>query len=103
MINITIRYTSTGEFASLISKGHANSAPHGEDLVCAAVSGILLGGINALKEDHYQLKSDEEKGIIELYNLGKMSQHDTIVIETIVSQLSSISRDNKKFLKVSVE
>ena len=48
MIKITVRYQSTGEFLSLESNDHANSAPHGEDLVCAAVSGIILGGINAL-------------------------------------------------------
>ena len=103
MIKITIRYQSTGEFISLVSQGHANSAPYGEDLVCAAVSGIILGGINALKENHYKLTQDESKGIIELCNVGKMSQHDNIVIETIVSQLQSIERDNPKFMRVSIE
>lgn len=103
MIKISIRYQSTGEFISLKSSGHANSAPYGEDLVCAAVSGIILGGINALKSDHYSLKADEEKGIIELCNIGKMDSHDKIVIETIVSQLQSIARDNPKFMKISIE
>ena len=103
MIKITIRYQSTGEFLSLESVGHANSAPHGEDLVCAAVSGILLGGINALKDKCYKLHSDEKKGIIELCNIGKMSQHDIIVIETIISQLQAIERDNPKFISISVK
>lgn len=104
MIKITVRYSSTGEFISLISKGHANYAPSGEDIICAAVSAIILGGINALKDDNnYELKTDEVEGIIELYNIGKMSQHDNIVIETMVSQISAISRDNPKFVKLSVE
>ena len=103
MIKITVRYQSTGEFLSLESLGHANSAPHGEDLVCAAVSGILLGGINALKDECYNLKVDEKKGNIELCNIGKMSQHDIIVIETIISQLQAIERDNPKFISISVK
>lgn len=103
MINITIKYLSSGEFHSLTSKGHANSDALGHDLVCAAVSGILLGGINALKGKNFTLKSDEIKGIIELTNVGKMDAHDNIVIETIIAQLTSVSRDNPKFIKVSIE
>ncbi len=103
MIKITVRYQSTGEFLSLESLGHANSAPYGEDLVCAAVSGIILGGINALKDGCYKLHYDEKQGSIVLCNIGKMSQHDIIVIETIISQLKSIERDNPKFIKISVQ
>ena len=103
MIKISVRYQSTGEFISLKSSGHADSAPLGQDLVCAAASGILLGGINALKGKNFTLKSDENKGIIELCNIGKMSEHDIIVIETIVSQLQAIERDNPKFIKISIE
>ena len=103
MIKITIKYQSTGEFISLLSQGHADSAPYGQDLVCAAVSGIILGGINALKGNNYSLKNNEEKGILELCNIGKMSERDQIVIETIVSQLQAVARDNPKFIKISIE
>ncbi len=103
MIKITIKYQSTGEFISLVSQGHADSAPYGQDLVCAAVSGIILGGINALKGNNYSLKNNEEKGILELCNIGKMSERDQIVIETIVSQLQAVARDNPKFIKISIE
>ena len=103
MIKITIKYKSTGEFISLNSQGHADSAPYGQDLVCAAVSGIILGGINALKGNNYSLKNNEEKGILELCNIGKMSERDQIVIETIVSQLQAVARDNPKFIKISIE
>ena len=96
-------YKSTGEFSSLVSQGHADSAPYGQDLVCAAVSGVLLGGVNALQGKNYSLKNNENKGILELRNIGKMSEHDIIVIETIVSQLQAIERDNPKFIKISIE
>ena len=47
MIKILIKYEGN-EFDSLEVKGHANSAPHGQDLVCAGVSAILIGGLNNL-------------------------------------------------------
>ena len=102
MINITVRFQESGDFISLNCLGHANSGPYGQDLVCAAVSGVVLGGINALKGKNFTLKDDEIKGEIELKNIGKMSEHDNIVIETIISQLQSLARDNPKFIKVSV-
>ena len=103
MINITIKYQSTGEFISLVSQGHADSAPYGQDLVCAAVSGVILGGINALKGKNFSLKNNENKGILELRNVGKISERDAIVIDTMVLQLQAIGRDNPKFIKISIE
>jgi uncharacterized protein YsxB (DUF464 family) len=47
MIKVLITHKTDGSFVSLEAKGHANSAPKGEDLVCAAVSGIVLGGLNS--------------------------------------------------------
>jgi uncharacterized protein YsxB (DUF464 family) len=49
MISIVLKETD-GHFVSLEAKGHANTAPYGADLVCAAVSAVLLGGFNALKK-----------------------------------------------------
>ena len=103
MVQIIINHQKTGEFALLKTTGHAGSAPNGEDLVCAAVSGIVLGGINALKGKHYKLKYDERNGNIQLSNIGKMSEHDEIVIETIIAQLQAVARDNPKYVKISIE
>lgn len=38
------------ELRSLKITGHANSAPYGEDLVCAGVSAIVLASLNAIDE-----------------------------------------------------
>ena len=32
-------------------KGHANTAPHGNDLLCAAISAIVTGGFNAFDDE----------------------------------------------------
>jgi len=39
-----------GKIVSLRVSGHAESAPYGEDLVCALVSGVTFGLCNAANE-----------------------------------------------------
>jgi uncharacterized protein YsxB (DUF464 family) len=59
MITILLKETD-GHFVSLEAKGHANSAPYGADLVCAAVSAVILGGFNALTNAKtYEAKASE--------------------------------------------
>ena len=48
MIKIEIARTD-GKIKSLSIKGHSNSAPKGEDIICSAVSAVSQGGLNALK------------------------------------------------------
>ena len=50
MIKATFVYCDK-DLKSLTVKGHANSAPYGEDLVCAAISAIVVGGLNAYTDD----------------------------------------------------
>ena len=47
MIKIVLTYKDN-KIDALEIKGHANSAEYGKDLVCAAVSAISVGGLNAL-------------------------------------------------------
>lgn len=101
MIQIEVRYDNSKEFIYLSMIGHADSAPQGHDLVCAATSGIILGGINNLQEK-FNLKLDEEKGLLELSRIGEVSSHDKIVLETIIKQLQSVARDNPMYVKISV-
>ncbi len=55
MIKVGIRLKD-GNITGLKMSGHANSAPYGQDLVCAAASAIAIGGLNALDEMYPQLE-----------------------------------------------
>ena len=35
---------------SVTTKGHANFAEHGKDIVCAGVSAVMVGGLNSIIE-----------------------------------------------------
>ncbi|GAA0294907.1 hypothetical protein GGQ92_000707 [Gracilibacillus halotolerans] len=49
MIRVKIK-RDNGQIKSFQLKGHAESGPVGHDLVCAAVSGITFGAVNAVLE-----------------------------------------------------
>ncbi|ALD66141.1 ribosomal-processing cysteine protease Prp [Spiroplasma cantharicola] len=64
---------------SFVINGHANSADYGNDLVCAAITGIVSGALNALDikfNKNLNIKVDEKKIEIEV-----------IVNDTILNQL----------------
>lgn len=101
MIKVIIKYKDFNIFSSLSIKGHAESGPYGQDLVCAGVSAIVLGGINNLTDKDYLINTDEENGNVEIVHLGKISNHDQIVIDTIIVQLKAIEQSYPKNIKIS--
>lgn len=88
------------KFFSLEVRGHAGSGPYGHDLVCAAISGIILGGLNNLQDgdDHY--KAEVKEGYVYLEALKEVSKHDEIVLETIEKQIESVATSYPKNAKL---
>lgn len=88
-----------GKIINLTVKGHANSAPKGEDLVCAAVSSVLVGGCNALTQPNcFAIKLNE--GDASISELSIANKHDYEVLETMIIQFKTIEESSKKFLQV---
>ena len=88
MVKVEIAYRGKG-LSSLLIKGHANTAPAGKDLVCAAVSAIAIGALNALENvDDYEIEVDE--GLVKVEIPGALSEHDETVFETLIVQLKTI-------------
>jgi uncharacterized protein YsxB (DUF464 family) len=50
MIEVTIYRKPTGNINAFELSGHAESGPKGQDLVCAAVSAVAFGMVNAVIE-----------------------------------------------------
>lgn len=49
MITVTLTMRNKCIYAFTVS-GHANTAPYGQDLVCAAVTAVTVGTINAIED-----------------------------------------------------
>ena len=99
MIKIVIkRDVSSQKIISIEVKGHANSAEYGKDLVCAAVSTVMTGGMNALKDKEYDFKLEE--GHIYVKALDIPSDYDSVVLKTMEVQLMTIEESNHKYVLI---
>ena len=99
MIKIVIkRDVSSQKITSIEVKGHANSDVYGHDLVCAAVTSVMTGGMNALLDKEYDFKLEE--GHIYVKALDLPSDYDSVVLRTIEIQLKTIEESNGKHVRI---
>ena len=100
MVKVDIEYSCEGKYLESIDiSGHANSAPYPHDLVCAAVSAISVGALNALENDeNYDVLVED--GHVYLKANKNLSAHDEIVLETLIIQLKTIELSYKNTIKI---
>jgi uncharacterized protein YsxB (DUF464 family) len=100
---IKARYIEqSGKFISLKVTGHALADIPGKDLVCAGVSAIITGGINALKNPKsFQLTI--KKGLAEIVAINEIELTDQIVLSTIKTQLVTMAESYKEYVQISYE
>jgi uncharacterized protein YsxB (DUF464 family) len=81
--------------------GHANSAPYGEDLVCAAVSAVMTGGINALNLKAAKVKNTQGLSEIQITNLQNLENQS--VLRVISTQLQTIANDYPTYIRIQTK
>lgn len=80
--------------------GHANYAEHGSDIVCSAVSSVVVGGLaNLSSEDRFKILVRE--GNVEIASLVELNEHDSVVLETILMQLKRIEDSYSKYIRIT--
>lgn len=96
---IKVTYKNCNGSIELCIKGHALFGEYGKDVICGAVSSIVIGGLNAIKEiDSFDITIEE--GFVNVKSKSKVSNNDLIVIETILVQLATIEKKYPKNLKI---
>jgi uncharacterized protein YsxB (DUF464 family) len=84
MIKITFQ-KQNGEYKSVISEGHAEFAESGEDIVCSAVSVLLINTANSLESfTDSLLGSDSDDGVL------------TIVLKDMIDEKARVLMDSLK-------
>ena len=67
MTQITFYKTAAGEYKGFTCDGHAGFADYGKDIVCAAISVLVINTINSLEQitgEQMQVETDEDAGMI---------------------------------------
>ena len=99
MINVTY-LEKDNKIVKILAQGHALFDEIGKDIVCSAVSAILVGGCNAL-ENNKNYKIEIKKGYLSIDTLSNITKNDEIVMKTIFIQLKTIEESYKSYISVS--
>lgn len=99
MIDVLVHKTKYQLFKAITIHGHADSAPHGQDLVCAAVSAIAVGTLNALGHSP-NLVLMNKVGHIEIQIVNPITERETTILETMLVQLKTIQASHPKYIHI---
>ena len=93
MIQVTMIRNRNGKYIGFDCIGHAGYAEAGEDIVCAAVSVLVINTVNSLQvytQERFSADTDEEAGRISL-RLEKPAEHDAqLLIKSLALGLKGI-------------
>lgn len=98
MISINVKFMD-GNVKSLTVSGHANYDDVGKDIVCAGVSAVVTGGVNALDKYEKYVKCEVDNGVVS-YEVLEVEHDSQIVLKTILTQLETIEEAYKKYVKI---
>jgi len=102
MIQVKIK-TEKEQVKNITVSGHAGYGVSGTDIVCAAVSSILITSINAiLRIDMDAIQYEEKDGFISVEIL-KQEQVVQILIENLIDLLTELQNDYQKYIKINKE
>ena len=101
MIKIQINKTNN-KYSSLLISGHSNYDEHGKDIVCAGVSAVVTGGLNALTiENKSKISYRVKDGYVNVDVLDIEDDKIQLIMDVIVIQLKTIEESYKKYVKIS--
>lgn len=94
MIKVTLK-KENDNIKKIIIKGHALYDDYGKDIVCSAVSSVVITSVNALISiDNKSIIYDDREGLtIEVLN------HDNVTIKLIDNMISCLSKLEKAYPK----
>lgn len=100
---ITIDVKKENDCITFVSiHGHAMYDAYGKDIVCAAVSSIVMTSINnALSLNENALSYRETDGKIEIYDI--QTKECETIMQNMVTMLSDLQRDYPKNIKIRNE
>ncbi len=108
MIQVTVYIDSdTNQFTGFHTYGHAEYADAGYDIVCSAVSAIVITTINSIEQltdDSMTCLQNQEKGEIDVSFQGQISSESLLLMQSMFLGLTGIQNEyGKKYLKVNTK
>ena len=107
MTHVSIIKTRSGEYKGFNCIGHSGYAEAGEDIVCAAVSVLVINTINSLDRlagEKFKLVTNEEEGLIDCRFEGRINDKSKLLLESMILGLQEIKKQyGKTFIDLTFE
>ncbi len=95
MIVFTV-WKSDNQYRGFELSGHAEYADAGQDIVCAAVSALVINSVNSVDqftEDDYELEQAEDGGFLRLHFTDSLSEKALLLIDSLILGLKGIETE----------
>ena len=106
MTTILVKKTKDS-YRGFTCTGHAGYAESGYDIVCAAVSVLVINTINAIEafaKDPMEVVAGEEDGEIDVVFLNPVNERTALLMDTMILGLKDIEKQyGKKYLRLKFE
>ncbi|MBY7143261.1 ribosomal-processing cysteine protease Prp [Virgibacillus sp. NKC19-3] len=106
MIHVTV-YRSNNLITAFQITGHADSGPYGYDLVCAGVSAVSIGAVNAVMElcqVELEIEQGSEGGYLHVTLPetldGVLMKKAQLLFEGMLISLKSIEMEYRQFITI---
>ncbi|NLK29183.1 MAG: ribosomal-processing cysteine protease Prp [Clostridiales bacterium] len=104
MIKVSIHKNADNLITGFTLSGHADYAEYGSDVVCAAVSALVINTINSIENftsDQFHLEQDEKKGFIEFHVVPPMSNNSNLLLTSLALGLQGIAEEyTDKYIQI---
>lgn len=100
MVKVVV-YKMHEEIRSVVIQGHADFAPNGQDLVCAGVSSIAVGIMNALDElVHNECTFKMDAGFISIDVRNSHCERAQQILKVMLIQLLTMEGSYSNYIQI---
>ncbi len=108
MIRITVYQNDSEKCCGFRMEGHAGYAAYGNDIVCAAVSALVINTVNSIEvftEDFPLCSLHQEKDLFSFEITSYPVSRDTeLLLDSLVFGLKAVAKEyGKKFIRLKIK
>ena len=104
MITITVK-KKNGSYVEFLSKGHADYAREGRDIICSAVSTLIINTVNSLEAfTKEKFRAEDGDGFVRIrFEQTPNTPEGKLLMDSLVLGLTCIGRDyNNRYLTLRI-
>ena len=99
MISVVVSKNRNNEYVGFKCKGHAGFDEYGKDIICSAVSMLVINTINSIESftnSQFSCDTDEKKGIINVQFTSEVSKEASLLLDAMVLGISTAQQSYGK-------